>query len=334
MALSLPHTRTSHAHGFLLQLDWLKNMSCCFWCQQESSEEFCTRCNATAHTACLASYLVSKRGCAICESDVTPARRVDATSYALEKATLEYGEAHANAIMRKLDVAIALSHCGRHREKRQLLEPLLRLKTPAQNEWLILVGRLEHARASLALAEFAQTKRSLRPLWKLRKTDDKFLALLFAEALCLFAKVSLHQGNGPSAWKALQQALRVSDKNSDVKGSAFCAASALRTVADAQQAAGSFIAAAGTLRRVTGMLEQLSPRDTYAVACARIDESAVHIVTGKWTEAKLLLRKALPELRKRKGGYTRTSEAALLLGSMVSPRKRLRAPTHPECVEE
>ena len=259
---------------------------------------------------------------------------MDASNYALERATLEYGEAHENAIMRKLDVAIALSHCGKHREKRQLLEPLLRLKTPAQNEWLVLVGRLEHARASLALADHAQTKRSLRPLWKLRKTDDKFLALLYAEALCLFAKASLHQGNGPAAWKALQQALRVSDEHSDVKGSAFCAASVLRTVADAQQAAGSFTAAARTLRRVTGMLEQLSPRDTYTSACARVDESAVHIAAGKWAEAKALLREALPVLRKRKGGYTRASEAALLLGSMVLPRKRLRGPTHPECVEE
>lgn len=310
------------------------NMSCCFVCQQESSEEFCTRCNATAHTACLAAYFVSKRECPICKSDVIPSRRLEATRYALESTTLEFGEAHENAIMRKLDVAIALSHCGQHLEKQQLLEPLLRLKTSAQNEWLIQVGRLEHARACLALADYAQTKRSLRTLWKLRKTDDKFLALLFAEALCLFAKASLYHGNGPAAWKALQEALRVSDRHSDVKGSALSAASALRTVADCQQAAGSYAAAAGTLRRVTSMLEQLSPRDTYTSACARVDESAVHIAAGKWAEAKALLREALPELRKRKGSHTRTSEAALLMANLVQPRKRLRGRWHPECVEE
>ena len=39
-------------------------------------------------------------------------------------------------------------------------------------------------------------------------------------------------------------------------------------------------------------------------------------------------------MRKRKGGHTRLPEAAVLLGSLVEPRKRLRVRTHPELVEE
>ena len=307
----------------------------CFWCQEESSDEYCTRCNAVAHTACLAHFFMRSRNCPVCKAEVRPIRRLDAARCALENATLEYGEAHEHVvIMRKLDVAIAMSHCGLQRDKQQFLEPLTRLKTEQQNDWLVRVSCLEHARASLALSEFEQAKRSLRPIWKLRAAQDEFLSLLFAEGLCIYAKASLLQGKSGVAWKTLQQALRISTSYAHVRGSLFCSASALRTVADCQQAAGSHAAAAETLRCVTGMLEQASRGDTYTIACARIDEGAAQIAAGNIAEARRLLRTALPELRKRKGGYTRTSEAALLLGSMIEPRERLCLKTHPEMVEE
>ena len=95
---------------------------------------------------------------------------------------LEHGDdAHENVIMRKIDVAISLSHNGLHREKKRLLEPILRLKVPARNSWLLLVARLEVARASLALGGFEETRRALQPLWKLQSSTDRCLALLFAE---------------------------------------------------------------------------------------------------------------------------------------------------------
>ena len=93
-------------------------------------------------------------------------------------------------------------------------------------------------------------------------------------------------------------------------------------------------AAAGTLRRVTSILEKALPRDPYTVACARLDESAAQIGAGVLTEAGRLLRGALPELRKRKGEFTRATEAATLLAALVQPRKRIRGRTHPECEEE
>ena len=135
-------------------------------------------------------------------------------------------------------------------------------------------------------------------------------------------------------WKALGRALRISEEHSHVKGSPFVVVSALRATADCQVAKGAFRAAAETLRRVTSMLEQLSRGDTYTIACAQIDESAAHISLGNLAEARRLLRLALPELRKRKGGHCRTSEAAILMASLLVPKKRIRGRTHPECVEE
>ena len=267
----------------------------------------------------------------MCKADLRPTRRLEASKCALENAQ-NGGSDEYVVIMRKIDVAIAMSHCGLHREKQSFLEPLMCMKASAPNAWLVLVGCLEHARASLALSEYALTKRSLRPLWKLRGTKDEFLALLFSEGLCIYAKASLLQGQHPSAWKALQQALRISFSHTHVNGSLFCGASALRTVADLQRSSGAHAASAATLRRVTEMLEQAS-HDHYTIACARVDESAAQIAAGNVTGATGLLRMALPEMRKRKGGYTRTSEAALLLGAMIEPRKRLRVRTHPELVE-
>ena len=94
---------------------------------------------------------------------------------------LEFGATHDNAIIRALDVSIALSHCGQHHEKKLLLEPIMRLRKTAGNSWLLWVVHLEHSRACLALAEYSESKRSLRPLWKLKGSRDRFLALLFAE---------------------------------------------------------------------------------------------------------------------------------------------------------
>jgi hypothetical protein len=142
---------------------------------------------------------VTKRGCPICKGDVRPGRRLEAANCALESATLEYGGAHENVLMRKIDVGIAHAQCGQHLEKRQLLETVTRLKASSKNGWLIQVGRLEHARASLALPDYEQCKRSLRSLWKTRGTKDRFLALLLAEALCLYAKAALHQGKAAAA---------------------------------------------------------------------------------------------------------------------------------------
>ena len=265
-----------------------------------------------------------------------PDRRLTAAQCALDSTALESSEDHGNLILRKLDLAIAMSSCNRHLEKQRLLAPLLRLKVHAQDHWLILVGCLEHARASLALGDDAQTKRSLRPLWKLRKDpEDAYLSLLVAEGLCLYARAALRQGNKTAAvWKTLGRALRISEENAHVKGSPFVAISALRAIADCQVAKGSFRSATETLRRVTSMLEQLSRGDTYTVACSQVDESAAHISTGNLAESRRLLRLALPELRKRKGGHCRTSEAAILMASLLVPKKRIRGRTHPECFEE
>ena len=304
----------------------------CFWCQEDAAAlECCTQCNSVAHTPCLAEYFLKGRSCPVCRADLRPTRRLDASKCALEKAENSDSEEHV-VIMRKIDVAIAMSHCCLHREKQLLLEPLMRMKVAAANDWLVLVGCLEHARASLALSEHTLAKRSLRPLLKLRGEKDEFLTLLFAEGLCIYAKASLLQGKHATAWKSLQQALRISFDHPHAKGSLFCGASALRTVADLQQASGKHAASAMSLRRVTQMLEDAS-QDRYTIACARVDESAAHIAAGSLDEAASLLRTALPDLRKRKGGFDRTSEAALLLGALIEPRKRLRARTHPESVE-
>ena len=113
-----------------------------------------------------------------------------------------------------------------------------------------------------------------------------------------------------------------------MSGAAYAAASTLRTVADCQLADGSMAAAAITLRRVTTILERAS--DEYTVACARLDEASAQIGAEQLPEAARLLRRALPDLRKRKGGHTRAEEAATLLAALVRPSKRLRRRTHPE----
>jgi hypothetical protein len=83
-----------------------------------------------------------------------------------------------------LDVAVALTATDQNLEKRQLLEPLLRLrKTVSRKDWnfLLTVARLEYARACFALAHYSETTRALRPLNKLRRTDDPLLAIVFTE---------------------------------------------------------------------------------------------------------------------------------------------------------
>lgn len=306
----------------------------CFWCQQESSLEFCTQCCATAHTSCLVAYFVNHRRCPVCRGEVRPDRRLEASRCAWTAAKDEYGCAHENSIMRSLDVAIALSAVGDNSAKRILLAELLQLKVTAGNRWLLSAARVEHARACMALHEYSAVKRSLRPLWQLRGSKDRIIALLYSEGLCIYARASLHLGQFAAAWASLKQALRISALEPGVPGNAFAAASTLRTIADCQMVAGSMRSAAGTLRRVTCIFEQTSPRDPYAVACAQVDEGAAQMGAGMLAEAGCLLRGALPILRKRRGEHTRVAEAATMLASLVRPRKRIRVKMRPECVEE
>ena len=153
----------------------------CFWCQEESTELFCTQCCATAHTPCLAAYFQGKRKCPICTGDIIPSRRLDAANVALDATITEYGADHTNSIMRTIDVSIAMSQCGQHREKKMLLQPLTRLRRTAANGWLVSVAHLEHARACYALSDHAQAVSSLRPIWKLKTSNDRFDSLLVAE---------------------------------------------------------------------------------------------------------------------------------------------------------
>ena len=165
---------------------WLE-MSC-FLCQQQESgesgtpDEICTQCNCVAHRSCLTQYFVRRRKCPICHADIRAERRLEAANCALDSALLEHGAAHESAIMRKIDVAIALSHCGLHQEKKRLLQPVVGLNATARTGWLILVARLELARACLAVAEYEETRRVLQPLFKqLKGSRDRFIALLLAE---------------------------------------------------------------------------------------------------------------------------------------------------------
>ncbi len=83
-----------------------------------------------------------------------------------------------------MDVAVALTATDQHLEKRQLLEPILRLrKTVSRKDWnwMLTVARLEYGRACFALAHYSETSHALRPLKKLRRTDDPLLAIVFTE---------------------------------------------------------------------------------------------------------------------------------------------------------
>ena len=83
-----------------------------------------------------------------------------------------------------MDVAVALTATDQNLEKRQLLEPILRLRKTFSRKawsWMLTVARLEFGRACFELALYSETSRALQPLNKLRRTDDPLLAIVFTE---------------------------------------------------------------------------------------------------------------------------------------------------------
>ena len=135
------------------------------------------------------------------------------------------------------------------------------------------------------------------------------------------------------AWCALKSALDVATAGGLSRGTAdVLLASTMRCVADYQMACHAWREAAETMQLVSCIVEG-GHGSPYSVACAHVDQAAVQLRAGLRAEAEERLRKAMPALRRRKGGNKRAWDAANMLSSLVRPHKRLRGRTHPEDIE-
>jgi tetratricopeptide (TPR) repeat protein len=270
----------------------------------------------------------------VCKSRIKPDALLDSSQHALAEARQNFGVAHANTLLRTLDVAIALSATRGHKQKKRLLDGLLKRAKPTRaTNWIHAVARLEYGRACMELCHYDTGKQALLPLLALdRSTHEKLLSLVFAEGLCLLGRAYMGLGQKDSAWSTLQFAVSVAADNKEKHGAAYSLVNALRTKAEYQTACGAFRQAAHTLLEVTAIIDG-SETDECDRACAHVDAAAAEIKASLFADAAGRLRKSLRVLRTRKRDEYASDaafRASLMLSSLIVPARRVRGKQHPE----
>ncbi len=300
----------------------------CVVCLEDGAAFVC-ECSAF-HLHCFASFL--GRGheeCTICYGRFDRKLKAEALELLCSRTSGVLGTDHHTAMVRKLEMAVALADVGRLEKAKRFLDELI--STSEGPDWIPCVSQVELARILYHADECLASCCILEDLLqKLVRMKARWAWLEHLEACTVLGSCYANMGRFVDAERLLLFAMdgHLKDKHACLRKVVKC----MQSIAKFYHLRSDFALACETHRVACGILE-VNESDPSRVALAAIELAKSEVRAGDVLTGVVRFRTSVRTLRKRKHDEYASDgilDARRELAKLIRPSKRLRGKTAPE----